>query len=286
MENQRENRKNRRRRTPVRPVLVGLAALAVTGLLVLLLIRLLPSRQAPGQPSAEPTMSAPAPNPYTESDFYQDGSFIRCSAVKGFVGVDVSSHQRQIDWEKVADAGVDFAMIRVGYRGYDLGGIYLDKNWEENAQGALDAGLSIGVYFYSQAISVEEAQEEAKLVLDAIADYEIDYPVVYDWECVGADARTYGASSQLVTDCTAAFCQTVQAAGYTAGFYFNQSMARDTFQLRELGEYDFWLAQYSDAMTFAYDVDMWQYSNSGTVDGISTAVDLNLSFRDYTGDHK
>lgn len=278
--------KRSRRRTAGRSAPIGLAALAVVSLLVLLLVHLLPGKQPAEATAAEQTLPSPAANPYAESDFYSDGTFTRCSAVSGFVGVDVSSHQKEIDWQKVAAAGVDFAMIRVGYRGYDQGGLHLDTMWGENAQGALDAGLSIGVYFYSQAITTEEARQEAELVLSAIRSYNITYPVVFDWECVGADARTYGTSSRTVTDCTAAFCQMIQDAGYTPCFYFNQSMARDTFRLRELLPYDFWLAQYSDAMTFAYDVDIWQYSNSGQVDGISTAVDLNFSFRDYAGKNK
>lgn len=172
-------------------------------------------------------------------------------------------------------------MIRVGYRGYDQGGLHIDAYAEANLQGALDAGLPVGVYFYSQAISVEEAREEANMLLDFIRDWDITYPVVFDWEWVGADARTAEVSGRTVTDCTLAFCRMVQEAGYKPAFYFNQDLAQNTFRLRELQEFDFWLAQYQDAMTFAYDVDMWQYSCTGRVAGITGDVDLNLCFKSY-----
>ena len=172
-------------------------------------------------------------------------------------------------------------MIRVGYRGYEQGGIYEDTYARANLQGALDAGLDVGVYFFSQAVTVEEAIEEANVVLDLIKDYKITYPVVFDWEWVTGDARSGDITSRTLTDCTKAFCDTIAAAGYTPMFYFNLSMAQTMFRLRELTDYEFWLAQYSDAMTFAYDVQMWQYTCEGTVPGITTAVDLNLSFLDY-----
>lgn len=288
-ERARENQPRRRKRRRIRKrqrqqfmLLAGVLALAIgiVWLAIFAVSNLLPDRPEVTLPR-ETEYPNPDPNPYTEADFYRDGEFILCSAADALVGIDVSSHQKDIDWPAVAEAGVDYAMIRLGYRGYDQGGVYVDSNWEKNVSGALEAGLQVGVYFYSQAITVEEAIEEAQLVLKNIRYYDITFPVVFDWECIGPDARTYGLSSRMVTDCTAAFCQTIAAAGYTPMFYFNQSMARDTFRLPELQEYDFWLAQYADAMTFAYDVQMWQYTNSGQVPGIPTEVDLNLSFVDY-----
>lgn len=139
----------------------------------------------------------------------------------------------------------------------------------------------MGVYFYSQAISVEEAREEAEVVLEFLDGWEITYPVVFDWEWVSADARTAEVSSRMVTDCTLEFCRMVEEAGYTPAVYFNQDLAQNTFRLRELQAYDFWLAQYEDAMTFSYDVDMWQYSCTGSVPGITGNVDLNLCFKQY-----
>lgn len=284
MEQRKKNNRKKRQSLLWGTILPGLAALATAGVLALVLFRLIfpGGTSAPSLPTEE-TLPPPPANPYVETDFYREGEFIRCTAAPVLTGVDVSSHQKNIDWEAVKAAGVDFAIIRAGYRGYDQGGLYTDDSWEENAQGALDAGLPIGVYFYSQAITVEEAKEEAKLVLKAMRGYDITFPVVFDWECVGPQARTYEATSRMVTDCTIAFCQEIEKAGYTSAFYFNQSMAMDTFRLRELKEYDFWLAQYKDAMTFPYDVAMWQYTNKGKVPGISGDVDLNLSFRNYGG---
>lgn len=292
MENQPNNDRRRRPRRGKKKLtrqqlILGIGGVLLAAGVVMLLISAM-GRLIGDAPEATvpvvPTLPPPDPNPYTASDFYREGEFIRCSAVDALVGVDVSSHQKDIDWNAVAAAGVDYAMIRVGYRGYDLGGLYVDEKWEQNVTGALAAGLDVGVYFYSQAISVEEALEEAELVLDNIKQYDITFPVVFDWECVGADARTYDAASRLVTDCTLAFCETIEDAGYRPMFYFNQSMAMDTFRLRELKDYDFWLAQYADTMTFAYDVQMWQYTNAGQVPGIGVDVDLNLSFVDYRED--
>lgn len=280
-------RRSRRRIRKRQQLLLLAGALILATIIVCLAIfavgDLLPHRPEVTLPR-QTQYPAPDANPYTAADFYREGEFILCSATDALVGIDVSSHQKDIDWSAVAEAGVDYAMIRLGYRGYDQGGVYVDSNWEKNVSGALDAGLAVGVYFYSQAITVEEAIEEAQLVLKNIRYYDITFPVVFDWECIGAEARTYGLSSRMVTDCTAAFCQTIAAAGYTPMFYFNQSMARDTFRLPELQDYDFWLAQYSDAMTFDYAVEMWQYTNQGQVPGVPTDVDLNLSFVDYGED--
>ncbi len=220
-------------------------------------------------------------NPYEESSFYREGEFIRCSQAETKVGVDVSSHQEKIDWQAVKEAGVDYAMIRVGWRGYTEGGLNVDTSALENLQGATEAGLPVGVYLYSQAITVEEAREEAKLVLDVIKDWDITYPVVYDWEWIGGDARTVNADGRTVTDCTKAFCTEIEQAGYRPAFYFNQDLASRLFYMEELQNYDFWLAQYTDAMTFPYNVEMWQYSCTASIPGIQEEVDLNMCFRDY-----
>lgn len=267
-------------------LIFSLLALAAAGVIIWLLARNLTRPEEPLPTETQATLPAPPENPYEASDFYEENGFIRCSAVDGRIGVDVSAHQGEIDWQAVRQAGVEFAMIRVGYRGYDQGGTYVDEYFEANITGALEAGLEVGVYFYSQAISVEEALEEAELVLDEIQDYPLTYPVVFDWECIGEAARTWDVDSRTVTDCTMAFCDAVEQAGYIPGFYFNQSMSRTTFRLRELQDYDFWLAQYNDAMTFRYDVALWQYTNEGTVPGITGSVDLNLSFRDYGAEPK
>ncbi len=233
------------------------------------------------EPMVEETLPPPPENPYTESDFYVQDGFVYCSAVDAKTGIDVSSHQEVIDWATVAQSGVDYAMIRVGYRGYDQEACILIPMQKRTCRALWMPDFRWGVYFYSQAISVEEAREEAEVVLEFLDGWEITYPVVFDWEWVSADARTAEVSSRMVTDCTLEFCRMVEEAGYTPAVYFNQDLAQNTFRLRELQAYDFWLAQYEDAMTFSYDVDMWQYSCTGSVPGITGNVDLNLCFKQY-----
>lgn len=194
-------------------------------------------------------------------------------------GIDVSEHQGEINWKKVADSGIDFAMLRLGYRGSTAGSLYIDEYFEKNIAGATAAGLPIGVYFYSQAITEEEAREEARFVIEKLGDYKLDYPVVFDWEIVGgADARTYSLSRQTLCACTRVFCDTVREAGYKPMIYFTRYLGYRKYILRNLTDYGFWYAEYGDQPRFAFDFDMWQYSETGSVDGIAGNVDLNLYF--------
>lgn len=221
-------------------------------------------------------------SPYQEEDFYQQDGFTHCNTSPvSLVGIDVSSHQGPIDWQAVADAGVDFAIIRVGYRGYTTGGLNEDERYYTNMESALAAGLDVGVYFYSQAISTAEAREEAQFVLDRLGGYEITYPVIFDWEQGDQEERTDHVDNETLTNCAIAFCDTIETYGYRAGCYFNQSFGYDRFDLRELEEYDFWLAEYNTHQSFLYDVELWQYTNMGSVPGIDTTVDLNLCYVDY-----
>ena len=221
-------------------------------------------------------------NAYRETDFYEENGFLRCSASPvSRVGIDVSSHQGSIDWQAVANAGVEFAIIRVGYRGYGTGTLEEDPMYYANMEGALAAGLDVGVYFYSQAVSTQEAREEAQFVLDRLGGYTITYPVLFDWE-QGADAaRTDDVDNETLTRCAIAFCDNIETFGYRAGCYFNQSFGYDRFDLRQLDDYCFWLAEYNSYQSFLYDVALWQYSDSGNVPGIDTVVDLNLCFVDF-----
>lgn len=197
------------------------------------------------------------------------------------MGVDVSAYQGEIDWAQVAASGVDFAMIRCGYRGYSKGVIVADKNFEQNIRGALDAGLEVGVYFFSQAIDTWEAREEANYVLEAIEGYDITYPVAFDWEFIAgnSEARTSGMKAADVTNCAGVFCDMVAQAGYTPVVYFNQDVGYLTYQLDQLDDYDFWLAEYNKLPSFYYHFDLWQYTHRGSVPGIEGSVDLNLDFR-------
>lgn len=223
---------------------------------------------------------AVAENSYDPDGFYEEGGFKRYESLDtvASVGVDVSSHQQEIDWELVAASGVEFAMIRVGYRGYTEGEIQEDSYFTQNIEGARRAGLDVGVYFFSQALNEEEAVEEASFVLEKIEPYALSYPVIFDWEDIEQEARSDGMDSITLTACAQAFCQTVEQAGYRAGVYFNQRFGYEEFDLASLRDYVFWLAEYNDTPSFSYHFELWQYCNDARVDGIRTVVDLNLAF--------
>lgn len=224
----------------------------------------------------EPEEPVLALNPYDESDFYYDGDYLTCVTAESTLGVDVSSHQGKIDWQRVKAAGISFAMIRVGYRGYESGLITADELAQENYQGAKAAGLKVGAYFFSQAVSEEEALEEAEFVLDQVATWDVQLPLVFDWEYVSDTARTAAVDGALLTRCTHAFAERIRQAGYRPMLYFNPHLAQDYLDLEQLAEYPFWLALYSDRMTFPYRIQMWQYTQEGTVPGIKGKVDVNL----------
>ena len=210
--------------------------------------------------------------------FYKKGT-----EVTSLTGIDVSEHQGDIDWEKVRAAGIEFAMIRSGYRSYGKGEITFDTKYKENIEGAGKAGLKVGVYFFSQAVSTDEAAEEADAVLDAIEGYDISYPVVYDWEIIYDDsARTDDVSVEMLADNCIEFCERVKSAGYSPMIYQNKNTAMYKLDVQRLKDYDFWLAEYSDKPSYYYDYKMWQYSSKGTVPGVNTEVDLDLSFTDYS----
>ena len=234
--------------------------------------------QTPVEPvDLEPTVPE---NSYDPAGFYEEGGFKRYKSedTLASVGVDVSSHQQEIDWELVAANGVEFAMIRVGYRGYTEGEIQPDDYFLQNIEGARAAGLDVGVYFFSQALDEQEAIDEANYVLEQIKDYPLSYPVIFDWEDIEADARTDGMDSVQLTKNAIAFCDTIKQAGYRAGVYFNQRFGYEEFDLESLQDYVFWLAEYNDTPSFSFHFQIWQYCNDGRVDGIKTDVDLNLAF--------
>ena len=194
-------------------------------------------------------------------------------------GIDVSEHQGAIDWSRVAGDGVDFAMIRLGYRGSTQGSLYLDEYFEKNMAGAAAAGVPVGVYFFSQAIDPREAAEEARYVLDHLQGYEVSFPVVFDWEIVGGEsARTYSVSRRTLCECTRAFCDAVKEAGYKPMIYFTRYLGYRKYILRSLTDYGFWYAEYDARPRFAFDFDMWQYSETGRVSGIDGNVDMNILY--------
>ena len=196
--------------------------------------------------------------------------------------IDVSVHQGNIDWESVKADGVDYAFIRLGYRGYTKGEIFLDDKYERNMQKAQEAGVKVGVYFYSQAVSRQEAIEEARFVLDNIRGYNLDLPVVFDIEgAQNSHYRTSGMSVQTATNIVTAFCDTIENAGYDTMLYSYCKFLVEQLDLSQLQQYDLWLAQYYHVPFFPYNFQIWQYDYEGQVAGISRGVDVNLMFLDY-----
>ena len=217
-------------------------------------------------------------NPLKPSDFITVGDYVTCTAVPTRRGVDVSQYQQDVDWQQVYEAGFEFAFIRIGYRGNTSGELYADELARQHLSGAAAAGLDVGVYFYSQAISPEEAAEEAQWCLDFLGSTPLDLPVVYDWEWVGKNARTAGMDRETLTACAQTFCRTIEEAGQRSMIYFNSHVSRDLLDLQQLQEHPFWLAQYQEAMDYEYKVDLWQYTETGTVPGIKGNVDIDLMF--------
>ena len=239
-----------------------------------------PTSMAQPEETTEPTLPPPPENPYGPVDFEknQETGEMTLSSGNAVKGIDVSEWQGSIDWQQVRDSGVEFVIIRVGARGTEGGSMLTDDMAQTYYAGAKEAGLKIGAYFFSQAINEEEAEEEARFVLDAVKDWEVEMPLVYDWEYVGPDARTAQMDAETLTALAKVFCRTVQEAGYQPMIYFGRSQSMDLLNLEELVEYPFWLAMYSSIMDYPYKVDMWQYTDSGSVPGVSGNVDMNLWF--------
>ena len=200
-----------------------------------------------------------------------------------YVGADISEAQGYIDFVKVKKAGIDFCMLRVGARGYGTGQLILDDYFCENLKRASDAGLETGVYFFSQAVSEEEAVEEANMVLEQLGETRIGYPVAFDMELITKDAaRTDGMSRSDKTAVAKAFLDTVAAAGQKAVLYGNKEWLIKEIDLSKLTAYDVWLSQPGDIPDYPYRFTMWQYTMEGVVDGIAGRVGLNISFIDYS----
>ncbi|MEG0071269.1 MAG: glycoside hydrolase family 25 protein [Raoultibacter sp.] len=195
-------------------------------------------------------------------------------------GIDVSSHNQQIDWQAVAASGVDFAYIRAGYRGYTEGKIWEDEAFAYNIEGATNAGLDVGVYFFSQAITEQEAREEADWVIDAVGGYNLHYPVAFDLEENGVkNERIAGLNRAEQTAIAQAFCNRVRERGFGAIIYGNNLWLDGHYDLEALiDNYDLWYADYANQPGQTYRFRMWQYTSSGEVPGVSGSVDRNLCF--------
>lgn len=218
-----------------------------------------------------------APESFVKTD--GEYTYVENGIVKSKKGVDVSKYQANIDWEKVAADGVEFAMLRLGFRGMGTNGTCeLDPYFVQNIEGALAAGIEVGVYFFSQAITVEEAVEEAEFVIEHLKDYPITYPVAYDTEAITsyAAARANKMPKELRTDCAIAFMDTIAAAGYKPMLYANTGWLIMKLDLERLSAYDLWYAYYGDDIYYPYHFTMWQYTSSGKVNGITGSVDMNI----------
>lgn len=262
------------------PLILGLGVVcAIVAGILMLESRLTGPEPEPVQPSttAAPTQPPLPSNPYGPADFaYNEAGYLSCLTEDYRLGIDVSDHQGEIDWQQVADAGIEFAFIRIGYRGYEQGLLYTDDYAEYNLREARAAGLQIGAYFYSQALNEEEAAEEAAFCIEFLGDYGLDLPLVYDWEYVSGEARTGSMRRSDLTACARVFCEAVAAAGFEPMIYSNPNLAETLLDLEALREYPLWLAMYTDCMDYPYAFDLWQYTDSGSVPGIEGNVDINL----------
>ena len=294
------------RRRKIRPELVmGIIVLLAAALLIVLAVLCIPYWTAdedpealpqyhqearettPEEPILEPTVPETEPenptipperNPYDRYDFqYNKQNYLVLQNMTSSPGVDVSAFQGNINWSKVRASGIEFAIIRLGYRGYGSGKLVEDEYAKQNLSGAKAAGLKIGAYFFSQALNTKEVDEEIQFMLKILGEKSLDMPIILDWEIPAEDARTAGKmDARSLTDIQLHFCQVMTEKGYKPMVYFNWHQSENLYYLSELEDYPFWLALYQDRMTYPWRVEMWQYSDKGTVPGISGPVDLNV----------
>lgn len=235
----------------------------------------------PAKKNTRSTTSDVYESPYDFAGFAYDANGRLTYSENGILmskaGIDVSEYQGAIDWPAVAGDGISFAFVRVGSRGNTDGYLYVDSCFDQNIDGAAAAGLQVGTYFYSQAITVEEAQAEADLVLSELAGRKLDLPVVFDYELdFGSSTRGGSIDRETLTQIALAFCQRIEAAGYKTMIYGNSSDV-SRFNLSELGNRTIWYAEYDDAVPNAqFDFAIWQYTSSGVVAGIDAAVDMDM----------
>ncbi len=201
------------------------------------------------------------------------------------LGIDLSYHQQSVNWDELKASPVEFVMLRCGYRGYLEGGLIEDEKFREYAKKCNEYGINLGIYFFTQAITVEEAEREAEFVIDLIKDYKISYPVAFDTEYISdesARTNTNEISKELRSDMINAFCEKIKEAGYYPMVYASENWFRRNMDVEAVQEYDFWAPQYLEDNDFLYDFTIWQYTDSGNIPGINTVVDLDISMVDYS----
>lgn len=208
--------------------------------------------------------------------YYENGKNISC------MGVDISKENGDVNFDKLKKAGVQFVMIKVGARGYGNGQIALDDHFAEYMKGATEAGLNIGVYFFSQAITKEEALEEANLVYENIKDYKITYPIAFDMEKITGDiSRIDTLTKEEKSNIALVFLQALKDVGYKGIIYGNKEWLIQQINLSTVGSFDIWLSQVGNAPDYPYKFSMWQYTQSGKIDGITGDANLDICFLNY-----
>lgn len=292
-------RTRRRSRMPV--LLLLCAAVLVAGLLAAVVISLRPVKAPDPEPDPHegqvyindganmvwytPLEGVPISS-VEQDEFVRDGERIRYTGASYATrwGVDVSNYQGSIDWQALKAQGIEFAYLRLGLRGYgEQGTLYTDRSFARYYEGAKAAGIDVGVYFFSQAVTVREAADEALFALELLDGRALDLPVYYDWEPVSADdSRTAGYDGRYLTAGAAAFCNIIEQGGYTSGVYLNRQQGYYRYDLRSLAGRSLWVADYADYPDFYYAYDVWQYEHQARLDGVGEIVDLNLEFRPVT----
>ncbi len=231
-------------------------------------------------------------NPYLEQNTY-DYTNLKMKADKmayyddgrsvSYLGVDLSKYNGDVDFGALKESGIDFVMLRLGSRGYGSGQIMLDEKFEENIKKATGAGLEIGVYFFSQAITEQEAVEESNFIIQTLANYKITYPIAFDMEYVQNDkARIDALSREDKTTVAKAFLENTKVAGYKPMIYGTKEWLIKHIDLTKLTDYDIWLSQQKDIPDYPYKFQMWQYTLEGKASGVDGDVNLNISFVDYS----
>lgn len=292
-------RTQRRRRTPV--FLLLFAAVLVAGLLAAVIYSLRPVKAPDPEPDPHegqvyindganmvwytPLEGVPVSG-VEQDEFVRDGERIRYTGASYATrwGVDVSNYQGSIDWQALKAQGIEFAYLRLGLRGYgEQGTLYTDRSFARYYEGAKAAGIDVGVYFFSQAVTVREAADEALFALELLDGRALDLPVYYDWEPVSADdSRTAVYDGRYLTAGATAFCNIIERGGYTSGVYLNRQQGYYRYDLRSLAGRSLWVADYADYPDFYYAYDVWQYEHQARLDGVGEIVDLNLEFRPVT----
>lgn len=259
------------------PIEIILCVLLVLTLVLAIVIRSKTSHQKmAGEDNVSDKIDYTAIQKIDDRYYYEDRNY------RSSFGIDISEFQENIDWQKVKDAGVEFVFLRIGRRGATTGLLYDDTEFETHYEGARKAGLKIGVYFFSQACSIKEAQEEADFVISRLKGKKIDFPVAYDLEEVYLTDETPRISELTREEHTAnalAFCRRLNKKHYDAMIYTYQYWAETYYDMEQISAYPIWYAVYdTDEPKLEYPISIWQYSKTGMIDGISVPIDLNIMF--------